>query len=223
MDEIDRRLENEPWRMTDQASQNRRYDNRYHPRVEKLNRLVDIFKEEIKEETGTNVEIPWVDPYCGGVNARVLLILKDPGPAGAAATGFLSLGNTDGSAINESVAVREAGLQRTELMFWNVAPWCRPMNKPVSVPDLQRSCSMLERLLPLLPRLRVVILLGGEAHKISTFMRARGAYSVLECPHTARRAWNNPILRAKTMQTFRQAASMLESNNILSYKQSIKH
>jgi hypothetical protein len=61
-----------PWNHIDDASWDARRRALEHPRAARLTTLV----RELRQETGQHV--PFVDPYCGAEDARVLVVLKRP-------------------------------------------------------------------------------------------------------------------------------------------------
>jgi hypothetical protein len=199
-----RALATTPWAMTDAHSWQLRMENRFNPGCGKVNRLVEQLRAE------TSVDFPWVDPFCGGVDAQLLLVLKRPGPLGAMATRFLSLANTDQTAKNTIAAVQQAGLAYGDLLFWNAIPWSGPRDEKLTPAMRQRGEAMLGRLLRVLPRLRAVLLLGGDAHPLrSAIERWRSEISVIACAHTSPLAWNQARHREGILAAFRAAAAAL--------------
>lgn len=198
-------LVTEPWTRTDPGAWNLRKGRRFDPRCEPLNRLA----EQLQSETGAHV--PWLDPFCGGVDAPVLLVLKRPGPKGAMATDFLSLANTDQTAMNTITAMREAGLACSDLVFWNAIPWSGAREERITPAMRQRGEAMLGRLLPLLPRPRAVLLVGGDAHPLgATVERWRPGVRAIACAHTSPLAWNRVRHREGILAAFRTAAALAE-------------
>src|SRR5687768_11017121 len=61
--------------------------------------------------TERKADVPLFDPASGGVNAKVLLLLKSPGPA-SSGSGLNSPDNDDPTAANVFAAMAEAGLSR---------------------------------------------------------------------------------------------------------------
>jgi hypothetical protein len=98
------------------------------------------------------------------VGARVLFVARDPGPktqGEQGGSGFLSLENDDASAERFATLLEEAGIPATETLPWNAYPWY--INRDPRAAELEDGVEPLARLLGLLPRLRVVVLLGGSA------------------------------------------------------------
>lgn len=63
------------------------------------------------------------DPNDGGVLAKALFLLESPGPK-AVGTRFFSCDNPDPSARNMKRSLELAGLARSEVVLWNVVPYC---------------------------------------------------------------------------------------------------
>ena len=133
-------------------------------RVAPVDELVEALNAARPDGCGP---IPWAAPHDGGVEAVVLSLLSNPGPAagGPGGSGFVSVENAAPSS-RRMVRVRAAaGLDAERVIVWNVVPWY--------VHDLLRGRTTaamraagvepLRRLLALLPRLRAVVLHGGDA------------------------------------------------------------
>ena len=98
------------------------------PHVAPLMALVREWRER------EHLEVPNVDPNDGGVDARMLVLLESPGPR-AVGTGFVSRDNPDPSARNIGRLLDGAGFARSEVLLWNVVPFC------VSTVDRNRNAS----------------------------------------------------------------------------------
>jgi hypothetical protein len=98
-------------------SKRRRIHDRHVP---PLNRLVD----EINAGRDAHLA-PWFDPDGGGINARVLFLLENPGRRATAArgSGLISADNADDTAANFFRLRDQASLPRDRLVAWNVVPW----------------------------------------------------------------------------------------------------
>jgi len=118
---------------------------------------------------GEDTSIPWFDPTEGGIEAPILLLLEAPGRRATAelGSGFISADNNDGSAENMWNILREAGVDRSrEIVVWNVVPWYIGTPKGIRAAkreDIAEAHEALIELLALLPRLRVVVLVGDRA------------------------------------------------------------
>ncbi len=130
---------------------------RYDDHIAAINRLVDELRDS---ERGW---LPYVAPIYGGVHARLLSLLRDPGPKTQADTGsgFLSMENNDATAEAISTYFTAVGIHATEIVPWNVYPWY--INRSPKAEELEAGVEPLRRLVELLPHLRVVMLHGGSA------------------------------------------------------------
>ena len=116
--------------------------------------------------------VPDMDPLDGGTGARVLLLLEKPGP-GASRSGFVSRDN----ASPTSAAIREfldqAGLPRDQTLLWNTVPaWNGTIR--VTGAEVRAGLGHLAALLPLLPCLDTVILVGTRAARAEALLRWTG-------------------------------------------------
>lgn len=201
-------FETSPWKCADGASWKIRESHIWDSRVASLNKLV----QDLRRETRSHV--PWIDPFCGGGEAQILVVLLRPGPLGAMATNFLSLANNDATARNTADVLAQARVSYRKLVFWNAIPWSGERKEEITSDMLARGSSMLERLLPLLSHLRCVILAGGEAKRVRNLVTWPRAVHVIECAHPGPFVWNQHRYRARKqeiLEAFRAAAALLSS------------
>jgi len=137
-------------------------------------RPLTAFVEALRKETGRE-QIPYFDPLDGGTRAECLFVLEAPGPR-AVASGFVSRNNPDETAKNWFELNAAAGIPRESTITWNIVPWyigsggrIRAANRA----DIEAGLPHLERLLTLLPRLRVIALVGRKAETAGNWMRQR--------------------------------------------------
>jgi hypothetical protein len=84
---------------------------------ESISKLVRRIRQERK------AAVPDVDPHGPGVDADVLIVLRDPGRLGALTTSYLSALNPDRTAANQRRLFAAAGLPLDVCLFWNAVPW----------------------------------------------------------------------------------------------------
>ncbi|HEX9350495.1 MAG TPA: uracil-DNA glycosylase family protein [Gaiellaceae bacterium] len=125
----------------------------------------------------------------------MLSVLRDPGPMTNAAldgSGFLCLENDDPAAELFATLLAAAGIAPSRMTPWNAYPWY--INRKPNAAELTTGLDPLRRLLDLLPRLRVVMLNGGDAQTLwRKFAAAQpltaASYLVLPTYHTAKQAF----------------------------------
>jgi hypothetical protein len=139
-------------------------------------------------------EVPYPDPLDGGVDARALFLLEKPGPMtddtrdGKAGSGFISRDNDDPTAEATFRFQEKAGLNRKDVLLWNLIPWWNGTRK-ITLSERADGMIALAALTKLLPKLRVIVLVGGQAAKAEKLLRGKG-YETLTSPHPS------PIVRA---------------------------
>lgn len=107
--------------------------------------------------------LPYVGPHHGGVRARMLTVLRDPGRAtvNEGGSGMLSVENDDPTAEKQFELMTTAGLIATDFTPWNAYPWF--IDRAPTADELRSASRVLVALLELLPDLQVVLLQGAEA------------------------------------------------------------
>jgi hypothetical protein len=129
-----------------------------------INRLVRRIRRE------RNAAVPDADPQGPGVDAAVLVILRDPGRLGALATSYLSVRNPDRTAANQRRLLAAAQLPPEICLFWNAIPWDLGGRNPSSS-DLEVGAGYLLDLLGLMTEPPTVVACGEAAYNVCT--RAR--------------------------------------------------
>lgn len=172
--------------------------------------------QEISRTVGGDV--PYVDPDCGGVGARVLLLLEAPAGAAAHGSGMLSADNDDGTAANVWTAYRHSGLPRQWGMHWNAVPWYMGVPgriRPATSQDIDDGRDWLFRLVDLMPDLRVVLTLGNSARDAvapaKVQLESRGLH-LLSAKHPSQRVINitKGVAREEIHAAFVQARALAE-------------
>ncbi len=141
--------------------------------------------------------VPDFDPLDGGTGARMLLLLEKPGPTVAPPTGsgFVSRDNPTETAraIREGMAA--AAVPREKMAIWNTVPWWNGTMR-VRVAEARDGATALEKLLPLLPSLRCVVLSGAVARRVGAPVCAHAGVRVFECVHPSPNARAGPATAA---------------------------
>jgi hypothetical protein len=205
--------------MRDKAYRAYQWAQRYTGRVAAVNRFID--------ELGAGHEAgrpPYVPPICGGVDALLLSISRDPGPkaGGITGSGFLSVENDDPSAERMGRFLRSAEIDYGRVLPWNAYPWY--INSDPTTAQLSASVEPLRKLIALMPRLRVVTLHGAAAAKgWKLFLRQhhglieRRGIVWVETYHTSRQALQTPdpvereLREACIRNAFSLAAAVMRS------------
>ncbi len=123
-------------------------------------------------------QAPDFDPLDGGTAARVLFVLEKPGP-GIVPSGFVSRDNDTPTAQAIHAFMHQAGLPRAETVLWNLVPW---WNGTTAITAAERlaGAQALRELLPLLPGLDTVVLVGRTAEAARPLL---GGLRVLSSAH----------------------------------------
>jgi uracil-DNA glycosylase len=157
-------------------------------------------------------DVPDFDPFDGGVDAECLFLLEAPG-AKAVGSGFISRNNPDETASNFFAVNAEVGLSRSRTLTWNAVPWYIGSGTRIRAAtsrDLEDAEQHLEELFGLLPRLRVVVLVGRKAQRLgSVVSRLAPSMRVLSCSHPSPLSLNGrPERRAEMLACLQQGRSM---------------
>lgn len=175
---------------------------------------LSLFVAEVRRERGTDYHIPDFDPMDGGTRAECLFLLEAPGPQ-AIASGFVSRNNPDETAKNFLELNQGVGLDRSRTIIWNVAPWYVGNGskiRPVNARDLEQARPYLRKLIELLPRMRVVMLVGRKAERVEPLLQELApTLRILKTPHPSpvfvnRRPENRAILQRK----FQELVALLD-------------
>lgn len=172
------------------------------PHVAPLTRFVDA----LRKEAGPDAAVPYFDPWDGGIEAEVLMLLEAPGPR-AVKSGFISRNNPDETAKNFFGLLLEAGLARKQTVLWNVVPWYIGTGKKIRAAnstDLDAGLRPLPRLLGILPKVRTIVLVGKKAEKAATHLSPI-KYRLFNCPHPSPMFVNNaPDNRGKILTVLKR-------------------
>lgn len=171
------------------------------------------FRAQLLKDLPKPSFVPNFDPRDGGTEAGVLLLLETPGRV-PRSTQFTSLDNPSATSKNLLPMVMGAGLNRSEVLMWNLVPW--DINALTKIQPTTKShhsfgTAALLRLLELLPRLRVIVFFGAKAQLALKDVRAaRADLLLLSAPHPGPRNLNTrPESRLKIAIALASAASAL--------------
>ena len=108
----------DPFALKDESERRRRSEMLSLPHVQPLM----AYLSEIRQERGSEYQMPAFDPCDGGVHAKLLFLLEAPGPR-ARDSGFISQNNPDQTARNMNTLLQEAEIPRADTILWNIVPW----------------------------------------------------------------------------------------------------
>jgi len=179
----------------------------WDPHVAPLNRYV----EGLRDPDGRGW-IPYIAPIYGGIDAEVLNVFRDPGPMtdpSGRGSGFLCIENDDDSAERLAGLMDEARMSIDRAAPWNAYPWY--INRKPTGPECTAGVEPLAGLIRLLPRLRVLMLHGGEAHNVGRKLARVHPELLADCHvintyHTGNQAFiGNADVRRARMQHLRDS------------------
>jgi len=180
------------------------------PHMLPLNRLVATLRER-------HGAVPDLDPFDGGVAARLLLLLETPGP-GAEPLRFVSRDNATGTGANLRRFFAAAGIARADTLIWNAVPQvihaAGARNRAPRRAEVAAGLAELPRLLALLPRLIVAVLAGRVAAEARSPIAALlPGLPVLEMPHPSPTfVCTSPAVPARITRILAQAAAVLAAS-----------
>lgn len=185
-------------RMADKSFREQQWAGRYDAHVRPVNELVDRLRDV---ERGW---LPYVAPCHGGVQGRILSVLRDPGPMTRedGGSGLLCIENDDQTAERQATAFAEVGVDPRDITPWNAYPWY--INRVPTAAELGAGVAPLVAVLELMPRIRVVLLQGRQARDAWKRLRRehpelerdRGL-AVLDTYHPSRQALWHPDLQER--------------------------
>lgn len=205
--------------MSDIRFHDEQWQHRYDKHIPPINGFVD----ELCRDSGRGW-VPYIAPMYGGINARLLSVLRDPGPMTQinGGSGFICMENDDATAETISKLFAEVAIDAGDILPWNAYPWY--INRAPNVTELQAGVEPLKRIIELLPALRVVMLHGGSAQ--NGWKRLTRRYPnlvtvqklhIIETFHTSRQAfWHadpkvRTARRAHLHKAFREASNHLRA------------
>jgi hypothetical protein len=145
--------------------------------------------------------VPNVDPNDGGVDARILVLLETPGPR-AVESGFVSRDNPDPSAKNIGKTLDAAGFARSDVLLWNVVPYCVSI---VTAAHIREAIPASQAFIERMQKLIAVVFCGRSAQRAQKSLRLPPGVVAFCTFHPGAQAFNNPRCRADINETFQMA------------------
>jgi uracil-DNA glycosylase len=172
---------------------------------------LNAFVEALRSEMGADVQIPYFDPWDGGIEAEILFLLEAPG-AKAVRTGFVSRNNPDQTAKNFFQLNEEAGIPRKKTITWNAVPWYIGTGSRIRAAtrsDLEAGFKPLPRLLDLLPNLRTVVFVGRKAARSRSLIeQVQSGLNLFDCPHPSPLVVNrSPDNRKRILEALKEIST----------------
>jgi hypothetical protein len=211
--------------MRDPAFKAEQFAGVHLPHVTEVNRLVELLREP-EPSAGGRGWVPYVAPIHGGSEARILSILRDPGPMTheTKGSGMLCVENDDDSAALQCELLASVDLTAADLTPWNTYPWYRhDQSSGLRSPQVTEGLAPLARLIELMSSLEVVVLQGGEAQTLwkrftRKHPRVTARYTAVETYHPGRTALRDadPFVREarakRRFEAFREVRRALDGN-----------
>lgn len=145
-------------KMSDPAYRILQIEQRMNPHVAPINKLVATLQN--RDDRGW---APEVAPVHGGINARILSVLRDPGRKTRVdgGSGFLCIENDDPTAEAQCKLFAAHGISPEAVLPWNAYPWY--IDRAPNAAEKNAGAEVLGELIDLVPALRVVLLQGNDA------------------------------------------------------------
>ena len=202
-----------PKLLSDPAARAARHAQLAEPHVAALTAYVAALRNEV----GPDAAIPDFDPWDGGATAELLHLLEAPG-AKAVLSGFISRNNPDETAKNFFELNRAARIPRERTVIWNIVPWYIGTGDRIRAAgrsDIEAGLPALTRLLALLPKLKVVVLVGRKAERAASLIsQLRPQLRRLRSPHPSPLFINNARgNRGRILSVLCEAAACLNDRD----------
>jgi hypothetical protein len=136
-------------------------------------------------------EFPDFDPLDGGSSADILFLFEKPGPKTSErgnGSGFISRNNDDPTAEATFRFMKQADLPRNRTIIWNVVPGWNGTRK-ITPTELSEGVAAIKGLLPIIPKLRTIVLVGKKAQRAKPLVENEGV-RILASAHPS------PLVRA---------------------------
>ena len=160
-------------RMRDPAFRAEQLRELYATHVKPVNKLVDELR------VGPDRWMPHVAPLHGGTEARLLLLVGDPGPGPGIdrpQDDLLGIEDDDARSARLGALLKTAGIDAFDATVWCAFPWYT--RHPTTADDLKAGVEPLRRLVFLLEQLEVVVLLGPAAERSWRMLASTHPYDV---------------------------------------------
>jgi uracil-DNA glycosylase len=176
------------------------------PHIEPLSLLL----KDIKKARGPNCEIPNFDPLDGGIDSKAVFFLESPGNM-AKGSGFISRNNPDETANNMRQLLKNADLARGDTLLWNIVPWY--LGRVPAADEINEAIPYVEQLLSMLPKLKVIVLVGKKAWMGESNIAGFANVPILKANHPSPLNFNSRAYMKDLIQDkFNEAAAIVNPN-----------
>jgi len=176
--------------------------------------------EFIKDLRAGGKWAPFVAPMHGGVESRMISILRDPGPktTDEDGSGMLSIENDDPTAELQAELADAAGIRASDFLPWNAYPWF--IDRQPTGAEMREATPTLIELISLLPQLKVVLLQGKDAQqawKLAVVVQPSLATRLTVVPtfHPGRQALFHPDLAVREQRAADRIAQWKKVGELL--------
>lgn len=173
----------EPRTLADPTEVERRNAMLFQPHIAPL---IEFVQQLRKRDTN---EYPFFDPLDAGVNAEILFLFEKPGPMtvpkgrlSKSGSGFISRDNDDPTAEATFSFMEEAEIPRSKSVIWNTVP-CWNGRRKILQNELEDGIRDLRSLLPLLPDVKKIVLVGRKAERAKSLIQRGSQYQVFTSAH----------------------------------------
>ena len=159
--------------MRDPGYRDQQWQGRFEPHVAPINRQLKAWAES----RGVPAP-PFVPPHLGGTAARIVCVLRDPGPraGGPKGSGFISWENDDPTAERHQHFAYSAGIRDKDVVTFNSYLWY--INAIPTIAQLASGVDEFLTLLGLIENPEVIIFHGGTAHRFRRLLdKTRSGWS----------------------------------------------
>lgn len=171
------------------------------------------YTASLRERHGNRVFVPEFDPLDGGINAEFIFLFEKPGPktdSRNGGSGFISRDNNDNTAKAIFCFMQSIGLDRKRTLLWNTIPaW--DDSRAFKGLHVRDGIKLLDELLPLIPNLKTIILVGKQAQKARKGLKERG-FDVAGSDHPS------PIVKARYRERWEQIPAAWADATLVSKK-----
>ena len=137
--------------------------------------------------------------------APILALLQDPGKSGAEDSKVCSIENNDQTSRNQRMAIDNSGIDTADIVFWNFyAPF--GMDKKFPIESTKKWAKEIEKLIGVMPKLKVVLACGIEAQKGMKFVERDKDITLIKSPHPSYLSFLHTGNKDKLNNAWKQAA-----------------